>query len=703
MSYCDQMPWLLDEARPDGFTPLHLAVLYGHTAIVDCLLLLPPPTTASGVPHTSGSLTAVNVNAESALMLGGNSGATLGNRLTPLHLAVQKGNAPVVCLLLAHGALPCVRDASGKSPLDLSLALLKRSSNSASTGAVEQVMPNDANLTEQTRSDSPQHEGGAVTEGNRFELSIVPFLASVARYLVTCASSYIHPSSSQNEEDQSMHSLPSALRSRIESVIQTALNSGISVPLIIAACLVAAVGLQPRSSESNSDTQITPPACLSTLEDSVLELALQQCFLEACLASTASTAATNSETSALNDFFTADNRTESRVLQSGTVSPTGSSMSIANFLVPSEWSANGAAGGGGAMLSPEMTQLQQSRPADLPLNLDELGEELRECMVCSSHDRAALLTPCGHIVACQQCIQLLKKCIICRQPVEAYREIPACRECTFRPAVTFTRPCNHFLVCRECLIPRVARLNRALEAAGDDDDEQTKPEWLLAETEIEQRRHQLLLSLFNTGELCPDGVCPECGQAVSAVWSLEVAVSGRCGGIERLLALPSTSAGGGEVPVEVRRTSLLTGNAAQDLLVPLAVSRTSTIRVTSENNQVVAASTMTPRCLLPKSVFGSPGRQTLPRCTQAGGSNARPNNMRPSGSVISSGQCSSRELKRLQHELQAMREQTRCPICLDRSRNLVFMCGHATCQWCGDQVAVCPICRRTVTGRIVLY
>lgn len=179
-------------------------------------------------------------------------------------------------------------------------------------------------------------------------------------------------------------------------------------------------------------------------------------------------------------------------------------------------------------------------------------------------------------------------------------QIPACRECTFRPAVTFTRPCNHFLVCRECLIPRIARLNRALEAAGDDDDEQFKPEWLLAETEIEQRRHQLLLSLFNTGELCPDGVCPECGQAVSAVWSLEVAVSGRCGGggIERLLALPSTSAGV-EVPVAVRRAGLITANVTKDLLVPLAVSRTSTVWVTSENNQGASAYNLQVTCTYP--------------------------------------------------------------------------------------------------------
>ncbi|VDM34128.1 unnamed protein product [Hydatigera taeniaeformis] len=247
-------------------------------------------------------------------------------------------------------------------------------------------------------------------------------------------------------------------------------------------------------------------------------------------------------------------------------------------------------------------------------------------------------------------------------------------------------------------------MNRALEVAGDNDDEQMKPEWLMGEGEGEQRRQQLLLSLFNAGELCPDGVCPECGQIVTAVWSLEVAVGGVSTAIERFPVLPSSVADVGTA----RRTALISTNS-QDLLVPIAASQTSGVWVASENNQgkhpmfFVAGTSVTPRCLVPKSILTSTGRETLPRYTQAGGTNARPNNMRSSGSVISSGQSSSRELKRLQHELQAMREQTRCPICLDRSRNLVFMCGHATCQWCGDQVAVCPICRRTVTGRIVLY
>ncbi|VDM26322.1 unnamed protein product, partial [Hydatigera taeniaeformis] len=371
------------------------------------------------------------------------------------------------------GALPCARDASGKSPLDLSLALLRRSTTSPSTAAPASAAAIDPSTSDINPSEAPQSESPqrtSVVEGNRIELSMVPFLASVARYLVISANCVSPP-----REEQSLQSLPSALRSRIESVVQTALNSGISAPLLIAACLVAAVGLQPHDVEPADP--VAPPACLSTLGDSVLELALQQCFLEACLASTANAEVANatndssssgddrgaslthqqhclldnSETSTLNDFFATDNRSETRVLQSGTVSPTGSSMSIANFLVPSEWST-------GASMSTELSH-QQQKQADFPLNLLELSEELRECMVCSSRDRGALLTPCGHIVACQQCTQLLKKCIICRQQVEAYREIPACRECTFRPAVTLTRSCNHFLVCRECLVPRVARLN----------------------------------------------------------------------------------------------------------------------------------------------------------------------------------------------------------------------------------------------------
>ena len=47
--------------------------------------------------------------------------------------------------------------------------------------------------------------------------------------------------------------------------------------------------------------------------------------------------------------------------------------------------------------------------------------------------------------------------------------------------------------------------------------------------------------------------------------------------------------------------------------------------------------------------------------------------------------------------------QTQCPVCWDRRKNCVFLCGHGTCQLCGDKVTECPICRKTVENRIILF
>lgn len=47
--------------------------------------------------------------------------------------------------------------------------------------------------------------------------------------------------------------------------------------------------------------------------------------------------------------------------------------------------------------------------------------------------------------------------------------------------------------------------------------------------------------------------------------------------------------------------------------------------------------------------------------------------------------------------------QTTCPVCFDRLKNMVFLCGHGTCQMCGDQIEGCPICRKTVEKRILLF
>lgn len=61
------------------------------------------------------------------------------------------------------------------------------------------------------------------------------------------------------------------------------------------------------------------------------------------------------------------------------------------------------------------------------------------------------------------------------------------------------------------------------------------------------------------------------------------------------------------------------------------------------------------------------------------------------------------DVQKLQQQLQDIKEQTMCPVCFDRIKNMVFLCGHGVCQYCGDQIEGCPICRKTVEKRILLF
>ncbi|XP_037933778.1 E3 ubiquitin-protein ligase mind-bomb isoform X2 [Teleopsis dalmanni] len=61
------------------------------------------------------------------------------------------------------------------------------------------------------------------------------------------------------------------------------------------------------------------------------------------------------------------------------------------------------------------------------------------------------------------------------------------------------------------------------------------------------------------------------------------------------------------------------------------------------------------------------------------------------------------DVQKLKQQLQDIKEQTTCPVCFDRTKNMVFLCGHGTCQMCGDRIDGCPICRKTVEKRILLF
>lgn len=75
----------------------------------------------------------------------------------------------------------------------------------------------------------------------------------------------------------------------------------------------------------------------------------------------------------------------------------------------------------------------------------------------------------------------------------------------------------------------------------------------------------------------------------------------------------------------------------------------------------------------------------------------------PPGIMNNGSRDNTKDIQKLQQQLQDIKDQTSCPVCMDRLKNMIFLCGHGTCQMCGDRMAECPICRKAVEKRILLY
>ncbi|XP_065199147.1 E3 ubiquitin-protein ligase mib1-like [Sycon ciliatum] len=73
------------------------------------------------------------------------------------------------------------------------------------------------------------------------------------------------------------------------------------------------------------------------------------------------------------------------------------------------------------------------------------------------------------------------------------------------------------------------------------------------------------------------------------------------------------------------------------------------------------------------------------------------------GATNAKGSTETGDVAMLQQQLEDIRDQTQCPVCMDRRKNLIFLCGHGTCQMCGDRMKECPICRKPIEQRIVLF
>jgi E3 ubiquitin-protein ligase mind-bomb len=196
------------------------------------------------------------------------------------------------------------------------------------------------------------------------------------------------------------------------------------------------------------------------------------------------------------------------------------------------------------------------------LNSSQDQESLEECMVCSDMKRDTLFGPCGHIATCSLCSPRVKKCLMCKEPVQSRTKIEECVVCSDKKASVLFKPCGHMCACESC------------------------------------------------GSLMKK--CVQCRASIDKMVQFIVC----CGGTPPPPVAPPPSSG------------LMNNGRADNTL---------------------------------------------------------------------------QDLQKLQQQLQDIKDQTCCPVCMDRLKNMIFLCGHGTCQMCGDRMQECPICRKAVEKRILLY
>lgn len=60
-------------------------------------------------------------------------------------------------------------------------------------------------------------------------------------------------------------------------------------------------------------------------------------------------------------------------------------------------------------------------------------------------------------------------------------------------------------------------------------------------------------------------------------------------------------------------------------------------------------------------------------------------------------------LRYLESKIQEIEETHCCSICMERRRNVAFLCGHGACSKCAETLKTCHMCRKSIAKKINLY
>lgn len=60
-------------------------------------------------------------------------------------------------------------------------------------------------------------------------------------------------------------------------------------------------------------------------------------------------------------------------------------------------------------------------------------------------------------------------------------------------------------------------------------------------------------------------------------------------------------------------------------------------------------------------------------------------------------------LRYLETRVADLEEANMCSICMERRRNVAFLCGHGACEHCAAPLKTCHMCRKIITKKINLY